>query len=339
MKLLNINVFTDAPNDSTSFYRAWGVFNQIRKRTDLPLNLLEEPRFGWNTINKFDLCYMHRANSQDHLDAVTICKKNNIPVWVDYDDDLVNIPKHNPAYRVFSDKKDKIKDILSLADVITVSTQALKDNYIAALQAGGSKIEVVENFVPFDNLPFNIPQKRGGKFRILWRGSNTHEMDWIVFKDAFIAFLKLHPDKIKFINIGDMPMAIKMEIAQYCEVENVQGRRLIDYLLWLRTGVADCIFVPLEDIPFNAAKSDIAVQEGLIGGMDAVCPKWNSDAFYAYENVQEATDMLDSVYTDWHENYEDYKKGIVRAQNDMKEKYQQRFDKRLNILKNILKVN
>ena len=333
MKNININILTDNEHDSTSFYRAWGVWNQIRKKVNLPIQLFKERGFGWNTVGFYDIVFFHRPNNQDHLNAITVARKNGIPVWVDFDDDLINIQSHNPAYGAFKDKANTIKEICSLSDVVTVSTEGLRQNYMKAFGTNGGNIEVIENFVAYENLPFCVPQKKA-KFRILWRGSNTHEMDWITHRDAFLEFLK-DKKNVKFINIGDMPLSIKKDIEKHCEVESVWGRRLIDYLLWLRTGVADLLFVPLEDNLFNQAKSDCACQEGLIGGMDSVAPEWNTKYGFTYGNV---TESLEEAYSEWSERYDDYKKEIVSQQKQLRDEWKERFMQRVDIMRKILNI-
>jgi len=134
-KISNINIVTDAPNDSTSFYRAHGVFNQIRKKADFNIALFDDKQFGWNSVGKYDLIYLHRPNNAQHVEAAAIAKKNGVPLWIDFDDDIINIPPTNPAYRVFAPNKQYIKDVVNMADYVTVSTQALKDNFVSACQA------------------------------------------------------------------------------------------------------------------------------------------------------------------------------------------------------------
>lgn len=253
-KISNINIVTDAPNDSTSFYRAHGVFNQLRKKSDINISLFDDKQFGWNTVGKYDILYLHRPNNNQHLEIAAIAKKNGVPLWIDFDDDIMNIPQTNPAYRAFSGSKQIIKDIVNMADYVSTSTRALKDNMVSACQADATKFTVLPNFVPLDNLRFNAPRKRA-KFRILWRGSATHEADWATCLPYFVEFLKKYGKDCEFINIGDMPLMAKLEIAKYTQVTTHAGRRLIDYLLLLSTGeLGDFIFVPLEDNAFNHAK-------------------------------------------------------------------------------------
>lgn len=325
MRSFNINIITANPNDATSFYRAWGVWNQIRKRETKNIGLFEELKFGWNTIGKYDLLYLHRPSTKEHLESISIAKKNNVKVWVDYDDDLLNIPVHNRSYDFYKNSGEYIKLILEHSDIVTVSTQGLKDNL------GFEKIQVVENFVPYDNFNMNKAVKKD-KFRVLWRGSDTHNVDWYKHKDSFLQFAKSHD--IQFVCIGDMPYEIYQEIAQVCDARVETGKRLIDYLLWLRTNVADLIFVPLEDNLFNRAKSAIACEEGIIGGMLSVNPSWNCATKFAYtDNVLE---QLEKAYAMWDTNYDAYSNLVAVAQRDLIDNYRKRYNKRLQILNKII---
>ena len=342
-KISNINIVTDAPNDSTSFYRAHGVFNQIRKKADFNIALFDDKQFGWNSVGKYDLIYLHRPNNAQHVEAAAIAKKNGVPLWIDFDDDIINIPPTNPAYRVFAPNKQYIKDVVNMADYVTVSTQALKDNFVSACQADAKKFTVIPNFIPLDNLRFHTPRK-AGKFKILWRGSGTHEADWIACLPYFIEFLSKYGKDCEFINIGDMPLMVKTEIAKHTTVTTHQGRRLIDYLLLLTTGVlGDFIFVPLEDNLFNRSKSDIAVQEGLIGGMLSLAPEWNKFNKGEYEsfeyNVAAAIpDGLQDAFDYWNDNYNSYKATVKDNHANMLDAYDRRYELRLNLLKKVLGI-
>lgn len=343
MKTYNINVVTDAPNDSTSFYRAHGVFNQLRKKSDINISLFDDKQFGWNTVGKYDILYLHRPNNNQHLEIAAIAKKNGVPLWIDFDDDIMNIPQTNPAYRAFSGSKQIIKDIVNMADYVSTSTRALKDNMVSACQADATKFTVLPNFVPLDNLRLNAPRKRG-KFRILWRGSATHEADWATCLPCFVEFLKKYGKDCEFINIGDMPLMAKLEIAKYTSVTTHAGRRLIDYLLLLSTGeLGDFIFVPLEDNAFNRGKSDIACQEGLIGGMPSLAPEWlkvNKGEYESYEyHVAGAIpDALAEAFNVWDDDYEGYRKAVVNLQRRMQGVYAERYDLREKLIKKILGI-
>lgn len=342
-KIYNINIVTDSPNDSTSFYRAHGVFNQLRKKADFNISLYDDKQFGWNTVGKYDIMYMHRPNSAQHLEVCSITKKNGIPLWIDFDDDIINIPQTNPAYRVFTPNKGYIKDIVNMADYVSVSTRSLKDNLVSACQSDASKFKVIPNFIPFDNIGMSNPRKHP-KFRILWRGSGTHEADWAECLPYFLEFLSKYGKDCEFINIGDMPLLAKVQIEKYTNVVSHMGRKLIDYLLLLRTGVlGDFIFVPLQDIPFNRAKSDIAVQEGLIGGMLSLAPEWNKvnkDEYESFEyHVPSAIpDRLAEAFDLWNDDFDVYRKRVLSMQKKMMAVYAERYAIRENLLKEILGV-
>lgn len=340
-KIYNINIVTDAPNDSTSFYRAHGVFNQLRKKADFNIALFDDKSFGWNTVGKYDILYLHRPNNSQHLEIAAIAKKNGVPLWIDFDDDIINIPQTNPAYRVFAPNKQIIKDIVQMADYVSTSTKSLKDNLVSACQADSTKFYVLPNFIPLDNLRFHTPRKQG-KFRILWRGSGTHEADWAVCLPYFVEFLKKYGKDCEFINIGDMPLIAKLEIAKHTQVTTHAGRRLIDYLLLLSTGVlGDFAFVPLEDNLFNRSKSDIACQEGLVGGMPSLIPEWNKVnkgeyESYEYHVLGAIPDTLGEAFNLWNDDYEAYRKTTINLQRRMQAVYQERYLLRENLIKKII---
>ncbi len=269
-----INIFTPYPSDGTSFYRAWGVFNQIVQRESLPIHLEANNVNTWADIGKYQLLFCHRPHDTSHLNFIVTAKNMNIPVWVDWDDMLDAVPSTNPAYKMYKDTS--LNEILSKSDVITCSTQFMANQYNG---------QVIENFIPL-KLQYREPVKRD-KFRIVWRGSNTHEKDWMVHLPKVVEFLKDKKD-VQFIVLGDMPVFALHTIIHYVDVRKIEGMNTLPYFQALQnTELGDLLFVPLEDIPFNRAKSDCSTREALVNGMLSLSPEWNNNDVFAYGDVTE----------------------------------------------------
>ena len=48
--LRKINITAPDPTDGTSFYRGWGVMNELQKLVDFPMSLDGQDRLNWLTI-------------------------------------------------------------------------------------------------------------------------------------------------------------------------------------------------------------------------------------------------------------------------------------------------
>lgn len=321
-----VNIFTPHPQDGTSFYRAWGVFNQIAKRENLPVVFSGSNIDQWSDVGRYQLVYMHRTHNDSHLRYIQTARRLSIPVWTDWDDDLINVPKYNPAAKIY--ENNVLADIISHSDVVSVTTKAMADNYTAP------QANVIENFIPLE-VKYLEPVKKD-KFRIFWRGSNTHDTDFYVHKMNLYKFIKDKTD-VEFICMGDIPVNVIYDLQKLCPVKKINAAEILLYLHFLqKENIADIVFVPLEDNPFNRAKSDCAVRECLLNGILSVTPEWNNSSVYAYtDNLQE---QLENAYTLWKNNYNDFASKVVFQQRKAKEHAEKNYKKRVEILKNMLNL-
>src|SRR5574343_1695194 len=108
--------------DGCAFYRGLGVMNELR-RLDIDTKQLTG-KLSWMSLSDCDIGFMQRPYTTQHLELAKLIKQQ-MPLWIDYDDLLTAIPESNPAYVDYSETR--IDDILRLADVVTVSTEMLKE--------------------------------------------------------------------------------------------------------------------------------------------------------------------------------------------------------------------
>lgn len=299
-----INILTPDANDGCSFYRAWGVFKDLRKsKNNLGCNihLIEDRNINWRTLCNVDMLYMHRPISEAHLNILKIANELHIPVWIDYDDDLINIPEYHFDYWNFKSNANNIISLIQQADILSVSTEGLKDN----LSVYRKDIRIIENYIPIDLTPNAHTPLQDGKFKIIWRGSRTHDMDWHTNIEDFKSFCAAINEEVELILLGHAPAELHTELKDVCKVTVYPVLEILDMFNFIKKIDANIGIVPLAPCKFNEAKSNIAWQEFLIGGKLAAVPDgWLKDR---------PRGLLNQL----HHLYDIYKKGDLAIKSEL----------------------
>lgn len=285
----NINILSQAPDDGTSFYRAWGPFADVRKIRGVEIS--EERQINWRTLRQFDLLYMQRPQSEAHIKIMETAKMSGVPVWVDYDDDLLNLPHYHFLYHSISQDVNTISRIIQMADILTVSTEGLKMNW----EHLRKDIIIIENYIPL-SLPLAKRRPFADSFKIIWRGSRTHDTDWLYALPEFKQFLSEHPG-IELILCGEPPAQLHQELEGLCTITTQPVREILDMFRYFGIAPAHIGFIPLSPHRFNEAKSNIAWQEFLTGGMLSVVPNG-----WLPKRPSNYYDQLTQLYDLWHNN-------------------------------------
>lgn len=257
-----------APDSAVAFYRSSGPFSNLHK-LDPHIQCQWTERFNWwQFYTGTDILYCQRPFDNNHLKVIKEAKEWGIKIWVDTDDLLHEIPKYNPYYKVFNNPKDNKKEIfeesMKEADIITVTTQKLKDYYTKF----NKNIEILENAHNDYAFPF---KKHIGKPQnmITWRGSTTHRMDILSVAEQMVNVSRSHKDWT-WVFLGNDLWYIT-EIIKSKAIE-IPEKPIIEYYEILRNMGSAILIVPLLDNEFNRAKSSIAYQEATYGGMVTIAP-------------------------------------------------------------------
>jgi hypothetical protein len=286
MKLLSLTI---TKVDSTSFYRANGVFGNLKNKIPLDITSIDIKNLrdmNWSDLMLYDIVFMQRPYSALNFQMARFVKDMNIPLWIDFDDNLFEIPLDNRAFDVFSAEKVKqqIAEISKLADVITVSTLALKKVFMQFNQ----RVEVIPNAI---NTSILRPRPKKTTKTVLWRGSDTHQLDLFVHADEIFKAQNTYGEW-NFTYFGYNPWFIP-------GTKNKKYIKATDPILYLQqlASLAPTIMqVPLVDSHFNRCKSNIAYLEGTYAG--AVClvpdwPEWQLPGTVRYKNATEYAEKLE----------------------------------------------
>jgi len=258
------------PKDGTSLWRALGPFGHMQ--TQMAGEVLFDTMEGevsWNKYSMYSALFMQRPYNENHLKMAQMARDMGKKIWVEYDDNLMEVPFSNPAYKAFSEPKirQNISKIVTMADVVTVSTGHLKKLF----EVINSNTIVIPNAMDDTILQPMKPDKKRNKL-IAWRGSRTHDKDLIEYLKPMVQLAKDHP-AWKWVFIGE----------PYFEVQSCMppDRTLIlqsipfpRYFHFLNDFNAEIALVPLDDSKFNRSKSNIAYQEFVYSGAVPVVPDW-----------------------------------------------------------------
>src|SRR5690348_4348511 len=123
---------SQAIQGACSFYRSMGVLPKLAK-LDPSIVVEQLDMRDWHDIADTDIVFSERP-SQPHLQAaMDLIKDFGVKLWLDYDDDFFNVPTKpfNPSGSHFNDPavRNAFAGFLAMADVVTVSTEAIKRSY------------------------------------------------------------------------------------------------------------------------------------------------------------------------------------------------------------------
>lgn len=266
---MKILALTPTRDDTTSFYRAAGIFRDLqRKLPGLQVDLHDFgklPNITWSLLCQYDIVFLQRPWNQ--LGMAKFLKEMGIPVWIDYDDNLFTIPQANQrafdAFMTDEGVQTQMVELGKIADVVTVSTIALKKVYDHLNQ----DVRVIPNALPFDLI--GNPQDGPTKQALLWRGGDSHRMDLRVHEAGILQNMDKYQEW-EFVFAGYNPWQFVAKNKKY-----VKPQDPILYFSWLKNFGPRAMQVPLVNDLFNHCKSNIAALEGTFAGAVCLVPDWD----------------------------------------------------------------
>lgn len=299
-----INCLIPNPTDATSLFRAVGPLSKLKHVIDCEFT--HNTGISWATLAWCDILFIQRPWGKAYRKACEIALTNNIPVWIDFDDNLLDIPDWNPAKKNYQNKEDQedMIEMLKMASVITTTTEYLRTQFLQYNQ----NVFIIPN--AFDDYMFTLDYIPSKKKIINWRGSNTHLEDLrSILPSLRKVQNRLDKEKIEygFHFIGDNSDMMKglVRHKRSDPVDPIQYFHLIKHIN------PSIQLVPLVDLPFNHAKSNIGWLEGVYSGAVVIAPKYlkefNRPGCLNYSDVEEFEEILYASCTQDTEEF--YKQG------------------------------
>ena len=278
---------------SVQYYRTQGPCallpqDQFQITIKYTRDLLTTEAWAWGW---FDLIFVEKYWTQEAAGLITVAKQHGMKVWLDTDDDKQNIPKYNSASRRWDARQRQIEiNILLMADLLTVSTPALKKVYGGA----NGNIVVVRNAWNEATMPPVVPVAAGKPVKMAWRGSPKHSGDIEDVRVPFAAAFKNQAMAWHFYG-AQPPAWLDFEQRQFSDF-----MPLYAYFQRLTIDAPDWLFVPLKDNKFNHSKSDCSALEqnmlaagGVIAPMSM--PEFNRPGVVRYKDNAHLKEIFDQI--------------------------------------------
>lgn len=263
---MQILIIDDGLPDSVKFYRTYGVLPWIEKGSGGSIRFDFKRSVDVREIDfyHYDVVIPEKYYMPHIYQFIIFAKQAGCKVWIDDDDARLNIPKGNRGRKFYliEENRQRVQKALQLADLITVTTPALKKMY----RGYNSNIHVVPNAWNDYRLAISEPKPQSKPARILWRGHDTHDPDLADVQKPLTDIYRRRAE-FDFRFIGHSPAYIDLQPQEEIAAVNIGG-----YFSLMKQLSGDFLFVPLVDHEFNKAKSNIALIEALLSGMPAIAP-------------------------------------------------------------------
>jgi hypothetical protein len=267
--MINILAIIPNPHDGTSYYRALGVLLTKQMRQKFNTLILKSELFIEHA-KMADIIFLQRPFTSGNVQSIDYAHRCKRKVWIDYDDDLLSVPTNNQVCDVYTSKeaKENILKCISMADLVTVSTKKLKEKYNSV----NKNIHVVPN--AFDDDFFTLDYAKEQRKSVLWRGSNSHQMDLMTYRDDILDKCKNSDYHWWFFG------CLRHEIwfmSEYTGKNSsyVTPMDVVYYMDKLKSIQASIAIVPLQNNEFNKSKSNIAYIEMVYAGAVPIVPDWD----------------------------------------------------------------
>lgn len=264
--MTKILIITPHKRNCNSWWRSVGPFQHLEKMTDREIQIdVVEENFTWDVMCRYDIIFFHRPFRPDHLEGLQVAKQQNIPVWVDYDDWLFELPKWNSCAGLYSNTQIKMimSSFLACADLVTCSTRELQTRFMKV----NGRVIVLPNADRPDLFPYRTEEQTPRNDIFFWRGTDTHDGD---LESVFQALTML-PKPTYFLG---SPLWRVIDSMPEGSVKVMGEQDTFQYFKYIHDLKPKVMLFPLADNTFNRCKSNIAYLEAIHAGAICVAPNW-----------------------------------------------------------------
>ena len=207
------------------------------------------------------------------------CQKRNLPIVLEIDDDLINVPLAKDPTGIYARTAVGIKAIAQAATTVIVSTQPLK----AKISQYNSNIVVIPNVIPeyawFKPIEAKALNQAEGEenvpeeIKILYMGNPTHGEDLALVKPVFEKLAKEGYSHRLYVIGGETPTQ-KNESTWYKRIDiPSQCRHYPQFVDWFRSIANNfsLAIAPLVETEFNQCKSPLKYLQYSAVGLATIC--------------------------------------------------------------------
>ena len=267
----SILVYSPNPLDGVSFYRQWGPLSAMRNEyrissfSNVPAELT-----WWTWYHNYDIALLSRPNKYNDLFFAQQCKKFGLPLWVDYDDALLEMPSDNPTFHTFGTPQAKnwITEVLKLADVITVCSELQKKEFEEKYSL--KNVIYLPNALDDRWLKYQKAFPQGSK-KVYWRGSDSHLPDLLLYMREIQNTVDRKLDH-EFLFWGINPVFLQQ--SRNNKIYYFPFVNMEDFVVENTKYNARASFVVLRDDFFNRVKSNISWFDATLAGSVLLAPDY-----------------------------------------------------------------
>ncbi len=251
-------------------------------------------QFVTDKVMEADVIVIQRPQDEKWFDLFKALQKIGRAMVIDCDDHPFDISPLNPAYKFYGTKevkylwpdgkadmlwengkcgfsiednisrKDYLRDAVRRADMVSVTTEELKDKIVSVNNA----VNVLPNLIDFGIYPKVEYVKR--EVRIGWQGGVSHYEDLFMVVPAIKKIISKHPE-VKFVFFGDTKFyGLFKDIPQ----DRIEWHNWVQYVAYpykLATLNLDIGLCPVIDNEFNRCKSSIKFLENSVFKVPSIC--------------------------------------------------------------------
>lgn len=256
IKLIYFDHFASA----TEFYRSMPL--DYIKHPDIEITRSTEREITSHLLNRYDVIFILRASSSEHLKIVKLAKDLHKKVIIDFDDNVLHVPETNPMHGHYAGDKANIIGCLALANEVWVATEGIK----RAFRLYNKNIHVVPN--AHNDYLFKVENKPKFKYDkiAMWRGGGSHMAD-IYYPGVTENIVKLINGNKKwhFYWLGQRFEFIEYRV-KHSNLFYNPGASTIQFYKMMHKINPTIFFYPLIDNPFNRCKSACSFLESVYSG-------------------------------------------------------------------------
>lgn len=266
--------------DANSFWRCMGPMSYLAKHSNDEIKIVyksADQGLSWVDLMGVDILFLHRPCQQNDVTLMQIAYHCNVPVWIDYDDWLFDLPGWNPHAHVYNSAnlQNIVAQCLATADVVSCSTQALYEKF----KQVNPNVVLLSNAYRSDLFHYRKDKLQPRDNVVYWRGSNTHDGDLLSVREGF----KGIRGKTYFLGGGSWLLLSGLDPKDYHVAGSQDFLAFNKYIYDLKPKV---MVFPLVDCFFNRCKSNIAYIEAMHSG--AICvapnlPEWRREGVVTFE--------------------------------------------------------
>lgn len=315
---VKILAFSPDPNDCNSWWRAIGPLLYLQKQSgheiEITVRTYDEDGFTWADMSAADIVFLHRPCRKQDLTAIEVARSCNVPVWIDIDDWLFDLPTWNSNLGFYGNAgtQNYIAHSIACADVVSVSTTELYSRFSAV----NSQVVLIPNGYRSDLFSYRSPELAKRNPIAIWRGTNTHDGDLESVQEGFLGL----KGKVHFWGSPSWSLLSKMEKGSY---QTLTSQDFLQYFKNLYKQRPKMIVFPLADCLFNQCKSNIAWMEALHAGALCVAPEmpeWIKPGCITYK-PGDSESFRNAVNTTFEMSETDHQEQVTQAFSYMKNRY------------------